>query len=61
MNYYEYFIEQIKKIVTLKVVDNLVIYPFGQQGMLVKQILNWRYGIEEAFICDEKLSKKIQK
>lgn len=58
MNYYEYFTEQIEKIVSLKVVDNLVLYPFGQQGMLVKQILNWRYGIKEAFICDGKLSKQ---
>lgn len=32
-------------------------YPFGKQGLLLKQILNWQYGIEEAFILDDKLCK----
>lgn len=59
MNYYEYFNERIEMLVdSATVLDNLVIYPFGQQGIMVKQILNWRYGIKEAFICDGKLSKK---
>ena len=58
MEYYEYLDEQIGKLADSGVVNNWVIYPLGKQGMLVKQILNWRYGIEEAFICDEKLSKK---
>lgn len=41
--------------------DNLVLYPFGQQGMLAKQILNWKYGIKESFILDEGLAKKNKK
>lgn len=36
----------------------MVLYPFGELGMQVKQILNWRYGIQEEFIIDETLSKK---
>lgn len=36
--------------------EKLVLYPFGKQGMLTKQILNWRYGIQEAFILDEGLA-----
>lgn len=59
MNYYEYFIDQIEKLIDSGIdLDKLVLYPFGQQGMCVKQLLNWRYGIREAFICDEKLSKR---
>lgn len=59
MGYYEYFNDQIEKLVNSELaMDNLVLYPFGQHGMLVKQILNWRYGIQEVFICDEKLSLK---
>lgn len=58
MEYYEYFNDQIRKILDSKVVDSIVLYPFGKLGMLFKEILNWRYGVEEAFICDEKLSAK---
>lgn len=59
MNYYEYFNKRIEMLLESATVwDNLVIYPFGNHGMLVKQILNWRYGIKEAFICDGKLSKR---
>lgn len=57
MNYYEYFNEKIEQLIDAgREMSHLVLYPFGKQGMLIKQILNWRYGIEEAFICDEKLS-----
>lgn len=38
--------------------QRVVLYPFGELGMEVKQILNWRYGIQEEFIIDENLSKK---
>lgn len=34
-----------------------VIYPFGVNGMMVKQILNQRYNIQEYLIIDNKLSK----
>ena len=36
---------------------NFIIYPFGEYGMLTKQILNGSYGIEECYIIDNKLSK----
>lgn len=61
MDYYNYFDDQIEKLVSSGQINKsskLVLYPFGKQGMLVKQILNWRYGIEESFICDNGLSKK---
>lgn len=38
--------------------QHVVLYPFGELGMQVKQILNWRYGIQEEFIVDDNLSKK---
>lgn len=61
MNYYEYLCDQITMAIDFARANNktnkLVLYPFGQQGLLTKQILNWRYGIEEAFIIDEGLSK----
>ncbi|MBQ8261058.1 MAG: class I SAM-dependent methyltransferase [Lachnospiraceae bacterium] len=34
-----------------------ILFPFGEQGTLVKSILNNRYGIEEELIVDNKLSK----
>lgn len=61
MDYYMYLnkvIEQIVDGITADKKDKLVLYPFGQQGMLVKQILNWRYGIKEAFILDAFLCEK---
>lgn len=36
---------------------NFIIYPFGEYGMLTKQILNGSFGIEECYIIDNKLSK----
>lgn len=39
---YDYFNGQIEKLVDSAFIVNLVIYPFEKQGMLVKQILNWR-------------------
>lgn len=35
----------------------VVIYPFGQMGLLVKQMLNEQYGIHEKYIVDNGLSK----
>lgn len=34
-----------------------IIYPFGEIGLFVKQILNEQFGIKEAYVVDEKLSK----
>ncbi|MCI8400770.1 MAG: class I SAM-dependent methyltransferase [Lachnospiraceae bacterium] len=33
----------------------IAIYPFGAMGVKTKEILNWRYGIEEAIIVDNYL------
>lgn len=34
-----------------------IIFPFGQDGMLAKQILNMRYNIRELFLVDNLLAK----
>ena len=34
-----------------------IIYPYGEYGMITKKILNDSFGIAEAFIVDNKLSK----
>lgn len=33
-----------------------ILYPFGEQGMMIKRILNERYGIQEMAIVDNKLA-----
>lgn len=37
--------------------QNFLIYPFGENGVLAKQILNDSFGIQENYIIDNKLSK----
>lgn len=47
-----------------RVIENLVkngnkkfiLYPFGEQGMMIKRILNERFGIEEQYILDNGLA-----
>lgn len=34
-----------------------ILFPFGEQGNLIKSILNNRYGVEEELIVDSKLAK----
>lgn len=62
MDYYEFFKKRIAQVVNFAVekrmIDHLVLYPFGRQGLLIKQILNLQYGIQEAFVIDQGLSKK---
>ncbi len=36
---------------------NFIIYPFGELGIQIKQILNFCYGIEEKIIIDDNLYK----
>lgn len=36
---------------------NFIIYPYGENGVLTKQILNDSFGIEECYIIDNQLSK----
>lgn len=35
----------------------VIIYPFGDIGMQVKNVLNTAYGIQEKYIVDDKLCK----
>lgn len=37
--------------------NNFLIYPFGEYGVLTKQILNYCYGVKEAYIIDNMLSE----
>lgn len=55
MNYIDKINNAIREQVELGKKD-FVIYPFGEQGKLAKQILNILYGIQEKFIIDNKLS-----
>lgn len=36
---------------------NFIIYPFGENGLLTKEILNKCFGITESFIADKRLSE----
>lgn len=36
--------------------NNFIIYPYGEYGVVAKQILNDSFGIEEDYIIDDKLS-----
>ena len=62
MDYYILFQHRIARIIEFLKENGrqrgLVLYPFGKQGMLIKQILNWQYGMEESFIIDDGLSKE---
>lgn len=60
MSYYEYLNTKLSDLIKAGAIcqtSKLVLYPFGEQGMLTKQILNWRYGIKEELICDDGLSR----
>ncbi len=35
----------------------IAICPFAEEGMMAKQILNQRYGIEETYIIDNRLAE----
>lgn len=37
--------------------DKFIIYPFGELGMLTKNILNERYNIKEQYLIDNRLSQ----
>lgn len=61
MDYYNNLLARLQTTLLLdnnNIREGVVLYPFGKQGMLIKQILNWQYGIQEAFVIDEGLCKK---
>lgn len=56
MNYYQ----QIKKVIEEQLNEykrSFILFPFGERGMLTKQILNEQYDIEAAYIIDNHLCK----
>lgn len=51
MNHYLKADRVIKRLI-MEGKQKFVLFPFGEQGMLIKSILNNRYGLQEAFIID---------
>lgn len=58
MDYEKVAIETIGALLKTKKDVPLVIYPFGLRGKLVKSILNNYYGVTEALIIDNKLTRQ---
>lgn len=56
MNLYQDIRSQIEKNMG-EGETQFIIYPFGEIGLLVKRILNEQFGMKEAYVVDEKLSK----
>ncbi len=54
MNYYQRTVNQIKRLVD-DGYEKFIIFPFGERGFMVKQILNQMFGIIEELIIDNKL------
>lgn len=56
--------EKIKKAIQYQLEqghNKFVIYPFGRSGMLVKEILNQQFGIEEEYVADNVLCRYNEK
>lgn len=56
MNYYEKACRVIENLIS-KGRKRFILFPFGERGMLIKRLLNERYGIMEEGIIDNGLSK----
>lgn len=56
MDVYHKIRKGIETCLTKESGHKIILYPFGEQGLLTKQILNEVYGIEEAYIIDNGLS-----
>ena len=56
MSIYHKIRECIERCLSDRKEQNFILYPFGEQGMLVKSILNEIYGIKEALIIDNQLA-----
>ncbi len=50
-------IDTMVRAVVLSRPKKIAICPFAEEGMMAKQILNWRYGIEETYIVDNRLAE----
>ena len=57
MNYYQRTVNQIKRLVD-EGYEKFIIFPFGERGFMVKQILNQIFGITEELIIDNKLQNR---
>ena len=57
MNTYQMINNGIRKLIEKRENRPIAIYPFGETGVKVKEILNWRYGLKEAIIVDNLLSE----
>lgn len=61
---YQRIKSKIEAVINAGEIKEFIIYPYGESGMLVKQVLNACFGIREAFIIDNKLAefnRKIKK
>ncbi len=54
--YYRWFRTRLEQAI-INGKKDFVIYPFGHYGLILKQVMNEQFGIEEAFIIDNKLSQ----
>jgi len=54
---YSHYVQIIKENINKYNDKELIIFPFGEQGMLFKNILNYAYGIHEKYIIDNQLCK----
>ncbi len=57
MDFYSHYLQIIKENINRYSGKKLVIFPFGEQGMVFKNILNSAYGIQESYIIDNGLYK----
>lgn len=55
MDYYKQIRNHIAQLLD-QGCEEFILYPFGERGLLTKQILNECYGIQEKLIVDNKLS-----
>ncbi len=57
MSYFKKANRVLKRLIQSGKKD-FVIFPFGERGMQIKQILNQRYGITERYVVDNGLAEE---
>lgn len=60
MDYYRKAKRVIEKMIS-EGKTRFILFPFGDHGLMIKNILNNQYGITEEYILDNKLSKLVDK
>lgn len=58
MDYYRKAKRVIEKLIS-NGKREFILFPFGERGLMIKNILNNQYGIKEEYILDNKLSKLV--